>query len=87
MAAPDLVGRNFTAGKANQRWFGDGTEIPTGEGKLYLASVLDICSRRIVGFGVSEHHDTDLAYAALAMAVAIRGGHVAGVVLHTDGGG
>ena len=85
--APDLVGRDFSAGRLNQRWFGDGTEILTGEGKLYLASVLDICSRRIVGFSLSEHHDAELAYAALAMAVAVRGGDVAGVLLHTDGGG
>jgi putative transposase len=48
--------------------------------------VLDIYSRRIVGFALSEHHDTALAYAALAMAVAVRGGAVDGVVLHTDGG-
>jgi transposase InsO family protein len=79
--AADLVHRDFTAGAVNQRWFGDGTEIRTDEGKLYLASVLDICSRRIVGFAVSEHHDSDLAYAALAMAVAVRGGQLAGVVL------
>jgi putative transposase len=84
--APDLVRRDFTAQRVNQRWFGDGTELPTDEGKLYLTSVLDICSRRIVGFALSDHHDTALAYAALAMAVAVRGGEVAGVVLHTDGG-
>jgi putative transposase len=70
----------------NQRWFGDGTEIGTDEGKLYLASVLDIRSRRVVGFSLSEHHDTALAYRALAMAVAVRGGDVRGVVCHTDGG-
>jgi transposase InsO family protein len=84
--APDQVKRNFTAKRINQRWFGDGTEIPTDSGKLYLASVLDIYSRRIVGFALGEHHDSALAYAALAMAVAIRGGAVDGVVLHTDGG-
>jgi putative transposase len=84
--APDQVKRDFSAERINQRWFGDGTEIPTAEGKLYLASVLDIYSRRIVGFALSEHHDTALAYAALAMAVAVRGGAVDGVVLHTDGG-
>jgi transposase InsO family protein len=84
--AQDLVRRDFTAKQLNQRWFGDGTEITTGEGVLHLASVLDMCSRRIVGFALSEHHDTALAYSALAMAVAVRGGEVAGVVLHTDGG-
>jgi putative transposase len=49
--------------------------------------VLDIYSRRILGFALSEHHDSALAYSALAMAVAVRGGDVDGVVLHTDGGG
>jgi transposase InsO family protein len=84
--APDLVNRDFHAQQVNQRWFGDGTEIPTDEGRLHLASVLDICSRRIVGFALSEHHDSDLAYSALVMAVAVRGGRAEGVVLHTDGG-
>jgi putative transposase len=42
-------------------------------------------SRRIVGFALSEHHDAALAYGSLAMAVAVRGGQVGGVVLHTDG--
>ena len=84
--APDLVERDFHARRVNQRWFGDGTEIDTAEGKLQLASVLDVCSRRIVGFALSEHHDAELAYGSLAMAVAVRGGQVAGVVLHTDGG-
>jgi putative transposase len=84
--APDQVKRDFTAERINQRWFGDGTEIPTDQGKLFLASVLDIYSRRIVGFALGEHHDTALAYSALAMAAAVRGGDVAGVVLHTDGG-
>jgi len=86
--APDLVGRRFAADGLNRRWYGDGTEIATGEGKLHLASVLDMGSRRIVGFALSEHHDAELAYAALAMAVAVRGGRevIAGVVLHTDQG-
>lgn len=85
-SAPDLVGRDFTAARVNQRWFGDGTEIDTAEGKLQLASVLDMCSRRIVGFALSEHHDAELAYGSLVMAVAVRGGQVGGVVLHTDRG-
>ena len=84
--APDLVRRDFPAAKINQKWYGDGTEIPTGEGKLYLASVLDMGSRRAVGFALSEHHDAALAYGALAMAVAVRGGRVPGVILHTDQG-
>jgi putative transposase len=84
--APDLVKRDFTAAKVNRKWFGDGTEIRTAEGKLYLASVLDVNSRRILGFALSEHHDAQLAYGALAMAAAVRGGQVAGVILHTDQG-
>jgi putative transposase len=84
--APDLVGRDFSAEAVNQKWFGDGTEIVTGEGKLHLASVLDIGSRRILGFALSAHHDAELAYGALAMAVAVRGGNTAGVIFHTDQG-
>jgi putative transposase len=84
--APDLVRRQFAAGRPNQTWFGDGTEVETGEGRLHLASVLDIFSRRVVGFALSEHHNAELAYGALAMAVAVRGGQVAGVILHTDQG-
>ncbi|MGH3684679.1 MAG: IS3 family transposase [Pseudonocardiaceae bacterium] len=84
--APDLVTRDFAAAGINQKWYGDGTEIPTGEGTLYLASVLDMGSRRVVGFALSEHHDAQLAYGALAMAVAVRGGQVPGVIMHTDRG-
>jgi putative transposase len=82
--APDLVRRDFPAERINQKWYGDGTEIPTGEGKLQLDSVLDMGSRRIVGFALGEHHDAELAYGALAMAVAVRGGSVPGVIFHTD---
>ena len=84
--APDQVKRKFAAGGINRRWYGDGTEIVTGEGKLYLDSVLDMGSRRILGFALGAHHDAQLAYGALAMAVAVRGGAVPGVVFHTDQG-
>jgi transposase InsO family protein len=84
--APDQVRRKFGAEGINRRWYGDGTEIPTGEGKLYLDSVLDMGSRRIVGFALGARHDAALAYGALAMAVAVRGGSVPGVVFHTDQG-
>jgi putative transposase len=84
--APDLVNRDFPAAKINQKWYGDGTEIPTDEGKLYLASVLDMGSRRVLGFALPERHNAKLAYGALAMAVAVRGGQVPGVILHTDQG-
>jgi transposase InsO family protein len=84
--APDLVKRDFPAAKINQKWYGDGTEIGTGEGKLYLASVLDMASRRVLGFALGEHHDAQLAYGALTMAVAVRSGQAPGVVFHTDQG-
>jgi transposase InsO family protein len=84
--APDLVKRDFPAEQINCKWYGDGTEIGTGEGKLQLASVLDMGSRRVLGFALSEHHDAAVAYGALAMAVAVRGGQVPGVILHTDQG-
>ena len=84
--APDLVKRDFPAAGINVKWYGDGTDIDTDEGKLYLDSVLDVGSRRVLGFALGEYHDADLAYGALAMAVAVRGGHVPGVIFHTDQG-
>jgi transposase InsO family protein len=84
--APDRVKREFAVKGINRRWYGDGTEIVTGEGKLYLDSVLDMGSRRVVGFALGAHHDADLAHGALAMAVAVRGGAVPGLVFHTDQG-
>ena len=84
---PDLVGRDFTAEAINVKWCGDLTEIPTDEGKLYLATVEDLASRRVPGFAIGEHHDAPLAKAVLCMAVAVRGGDVAGVIFHSDKGG
>jgi putative transposase len=84
--APDLVQRDFPACQLNRKWFGDGTQILTGEGRLHLVSVLDVASRRVLGFALGERHDAALAYGALAMAIAARGGQVPGVVFHTDGG-
>ncbi len=82
--APDLIGRDFATDRLNHKWYGDGTEIVTDEGKLYLDSVLDMGSRRIVGFALGEHHDAPLATAALQMAVAVRGGRdVLGEVIMT----
>jgi transposase InsO family protein len=84
--APDLVKRDFPARQLNRKWYGDGTEIRTGQGKLYLASVMDMASRRVLGYALGEHHDARLAYSALVMAVAARGGQVPGVIMHTDQG-
>ncbi len=84
---PDLIKRDFSANAVNQRWCGDLTEIPTEEGKLYLATVEDLASRRLPGFAIGEHHDAALAKAALCMAAAVRGGDIAGVIFHSDKGG
>ena len=84
---PDLVRRDFRAAAINQKWCGDLTEIPCVEGKLYLATVEDLASRRLAGFALGEHHDASLAKAALCMAAAVRGGDVAGVIFHSDKGG
>jgi len=84
---PDLVGRDFNAEAINTKWCGDLTEIPTDEGKLYLATVEDLASRRLPGFAIGEHHDAALARAALCMAAAVRGGNIRGVIFHSDKGG
>ena len=84
--APDLVGRDFTATAPDVKWCGDLTEIPTGGGKLYLAAVEDLFSRRLLGFAMSDRHDAELAVASIRMAAAVRGGTVAGVIFHTDQG-
>jgi hypothetical protein len=60
--APDQVKRKFAVSGINRRWYGDGTEIVTGEGKLYLDSVLDMGSRRIAGHALGAHHDAALAF-------------------------
>jgi len=83
--APDALGRDFAPpDRPDVRWCGDLTEIPTGEGVLYLASILDLHSRRCVGFALWEHHDSELARSALCVAIAVRGGSVTGVVFHSD---
>ena len=64
---------------------GDFKEVPTGEGKVHLAAVMDLYSRRIVGFATSNSYPTaELAQAAVEMAVATRGGDVTGVIFHSD---
>ena len=85
---PDLVRRDFTAAAPNQKWVGDMTEIPTGGGKLYLATVLDLFSRKLLGAATGLHPDAELACQAILMAVAARGGAntIAGVIFHSDRG-
>jgi transposase InsO family protein len=84
---PDLLKRDFAAAAINVKWCGDLTEIPTDEGKLFLAIVEDLASRRLPGFAIGEHHDAELATGALKMGAAARGGNVRGVVFHSDKGG
>jgi putative transposase len=67
--APDLVRRHFSADAPNVLWVADATYIPTGEGFLYLAVVLDVFSRRIVGWAMSDHLYTELMLRALDMAL------------------
>jgi putative transposase len=85
---PDLLRRDFTAKEPNAKWVGDMTEIPTAAGKLYLATVLDLYSRRLLGAATGLHPDAELACEAIKMAVAARGGHqhIAGVIVHPDRG-
>ena len=69
----DLLRRDFSAPAPNRRWCGDITEIPTDEGKLYLATVLDLFSRRLLACPTSEHPDAELACNALKIAAAMAG--------------
>lgn len=85
-AAPDFVRRDFTAEEPDLVWVGDLTEIDTQEGKLYLATVIDLFSRRLLGYPMGERHDAELVVASLNMAAATRGGDVRGVIMHTDRG-
>ncbi len=62
------------------------TYLHTGEGWLYLATVIDLFSRRVIGWAAADHMRTELVADALTMAVATRGGHVTGVVFHSDRG-
>lgn len=82
--APDLVNRSFVAHGPNQLWVADITYIPTKTGFLYLAVVLDVWSRRVVGWAMARHLRTDLVVAALDMAVVQR--KPRGVIHHSDQG-
>jgi transposase InsO family protein len=84
-AAPDFV-RDFTAEAPGLVWCGEVTEIETGEGKLYLAMVIDLFSRRLLGYAMGACHDAELVVDTLHMAAATRGGDVRGVIFHTDHG-
>jgi transposase InsO family protein len=86
-ARADAIRRDFTAdaSKLNSRWCGDITYIGTWEGWLYLATVIDIASRRVVGYAMADHLRTELISGALTNAVAARD-PAPGVVFHSDRG-
>ncbi len=83
--APNLLDRNFTAAAPNRIWLADITYIETGQGWLYLAAVMDLYSRRIVGWAMEDHLRAELPLTALRMAIsAQRPG--AGLIQHSDRG-
>ena len=82
---PNRLAQDFTADAPNQKWVGDITYIPTAQGWLYLATVLDLYSRRIVGWALDQTMTTDLVRAALEMALG-RCQPAAGLLHHTDRG-
>jgi len=83
--APNLLRRNFEASAPNQVWAGDVTFISTAEGWLYLAVLIDLFSRRVVGWAMSEKNDEALTLTALQMAIDQRT-PPAGLIHHTDRG-
>ena len=83
--APNLLERDFTADAPNEVWVGDITYLDTREGWLYLAVLIDLYSRRVVGWAMSERIDTALAMGALNMALARRN-PPRGLIHHTDRG-
>ena len=83
--APNVLERDFDTKAANEAWVGDVTYIPTGEGWLYLAVLLDLFSRRVVGWATSATNNTELALRALDQALRARRPR-AGLVHHTDRG-
>jgi len=83
--APDLVDRKFTATAPNQLWVADMTYIPTAAGFLYLAVVLEVWSRKIVGWAMSSRMTTQIVLDALSMAIEQRR-PAAGVIHHSDQG-
>ena len=83
--ADNILNRDFSAERPNKKWVADITYIATAEGWLYLAAVMDLFSRRIVGWSMSEFIDAALATSALKMAVEQRGPD-AGLLHHSDRG-
>ena len=84
--APDLVRRDFTAADLDEKWCGDITYVQVGAAWLYVACVIDIRSRRVLGWSMAPHMRAELVIDALQAAVATRGGDVTGVIFHADHG-
>lgn len=83
--APNLLGRDFTAERPDEKWVADITYLPTEAGFAYLAAVMDLHSRRIIGWSVSDSLDTSIVLQALGQAIQTRGPS-AGVIHHSDRG-
>lgn len=83
--APNLLKRDFTADRPDRKWLSDITYIPTQEGWLYLAVILDLCNRGIVGWAMSDRMTVDLTLSALKLALQRRQPE-AGLILHSDRG-
>jgi transposase InsO family protein len=83
--APDLLQRNFRVARQDAAWVSDTTFIPTREGWLFLAVVLDLFSRQVIGWAMSKNNDKVLVQDALTMAI-WRRGKVEGVIVHSDQG-
>jgi putative transposase len=82
---PDLLGRAFQPELPDVAWCGDITYIPTGEGWLYLATTLDLASRRLLGWSMGDRHDATLVIDALDAAVAARGRQqMSNTIFHSD---
>jgi transposase InsO family protein len=84
--APNLVQRQFDAGELDRVWVTDSTYLPTAEGWLYLAAILDGCSRRVIGWAMADHLRTELALEALDMALRERGSTGAALTHQSDRG-
>jgi putative transposase len=83
--APNVLGRRFEAPAPDRKWAADITYVPTAEGWLYLAGVIDLCSRKVVGWSMAGHMRTDLVSDALRMALARRSPGE-GLLHHSDRG-
>lgn len=82
---PDLVGRDFTAPAPGQKLVGDITYIPTGEGWLYLATVLDCCTKEVIGYALDKHYQASLIIRAIRQAARHRA-LADGAIFHSDRG-